>query len=106
MFFQANDINAVRDSGRVYMNSHKQHKLFMTVCDLGEPHSVTAFDCEHCPHGSVIDARSRVMCGGVTKFFLAPCFFDMRAAATVHECDKCGFGEVGEDRVRVYCSRI
>jgi hypothetical protein len=46
------------------------------------------------------------MCGGVTKFFLAPCFFDMRAAATVHECDKCGFGEVGEDRVRVYCSRI
>jgi len=88
------------------MESHKQHKLFMTVCDLGEPRSVTAFDCEHCPHGSVIDARSRVMCGGVTKFFLTPCLFDMRTAATVHECDKCEFGEVGEDRVRVYCSRI
>lgn len=88
------------------MESHKQHKLFLVTCDLGEPHSVTAIDCEHCPSGSVIDGRSRVMCGGVTKFFAVPCGFDMHASATVQDCDKCCDGEVCEDRIRVYCDRM
>ena len=88
------------------MESGKQHKLFVTTCELGERRSVTAMDCERCPHGSVIDARSRVMCGGVTKFFMTPCGFDMRSAATVQECVDCKFGDVREDRIRVYCARL
>ena len=88
------------------METHKQHKLFVTMCELGEPHSVTAIDCEKCTHGSVIDARSRVMCDGATKFFQVPCYLEMRAAATVHDCEECRLGEVGEDRVRVYCSHV
>jgi len=88
------------------MESGKQHKLFVTICELREHRSVTAMDCEQCPRGSVIDARSRVMCRGVTKFFMTPCGFDMRAAATVQECVECKFGDVREDRIRVYCSRM
>jgi len=82
------------------------HKLFLTRCELGEPRQVSAQDCEKCPHGSVIDSRTRVICEGATKFFVAPCYFDMRAAATVDECEKCHFGEVAPDRLRVYCNRI
>lgn len=86
--------------------TQKMHKLFQTNCDLGEPRLVVASDCERCPHGSVVDKKSRVICGGVTKFFLAPCFYDMRAAATIYDCEKCPWGEVGEDRTRVFCSRF
>jgi hypothetical protein len=86
--------------------SRVQHKLFLTTCDIGEPHPVSATDCSKCPYGSVVDNKTRVLCGGQTKFFLAPCFWDMRAAATVYDCEKCRFGEVGEDRLRVYCSRL
>ena len=88
------------------MTSRKQHKLFQVTCDLEDPHPVTAIDCEHCAKGNVIDGRSRVVCGGVTKFFMTPCFNEMRAAAMIAECEKCEFGEVSEDRVRVFCSRL
>jgi hypothetical protein len=54
----------------------------------------------------VVDNRTRVLCDGGTKFFLAPCFYDMRASATVYECEACRFGEIGEDRMRVFCSRM
>jgi len=54
----------------------------------------------------VIDGRSRVVCGGVTKFFMTPCCNEMRAAAMIVECEKCEFGEICEDRVRVFCSRM
>jgi len=83
-----------------------QHKLFLLTCDLGEPHSVTALDCEKCQKGKVIDGRSKVMCRGATLFFMTPCGYDMRAAATVDDCDKCGFGEVGTDKIRVHCCRL
>ncbi len=86
--------------------SQKMHKLFLTACDLGAERSVNASDCERCPHGSVVDGKSRVLCGGVTKFFVAPCYYDMRSAATINDCEKCSFGEVGQDRIRVFCSRI
>jgi len=84
----------------------KQHKVFLTTCDIAEPRQVNASDCERCPHGSVVDNRTRVLCGGVTKFFITPCFFDMRASATVRDCENCRWGEVGEDRLRVYCGRF
>jgi len=83
-----------------------QHKLFLTTCDLGEPRSVSASDCELCPHGSVVDNKSRVFCAGATKFFVTPCFYDMRASATIAECESCRWGEIGPDRIRVYCSRM
>lgn len=82
------------------------HKLFMTRCDLGEQRMVTALDCGVCPHGSVIDNKSRVICAGETKFFSVPCGFDMRAAATVRDCEACPWGEVGPDRARVFCGRL
>ena len=80
------------------------HKLFLAVCDLGEPRPVTADDCKLCPHGSVMADKSRVMCRGVTKFFMASCNYDMRSAAMIGDCERCDYGEIGEDRVRVYCS--
>jgi hypothetical protein len=86
--------------------TQKMHKLFLTTCDLGEPRSVGADECERCPHGSVVDRKSRVICAGTTKFFLAPCYYDMRSAATVYDCEKCNWGEVGADRTRVFCSRL
>jgi len=86
--------------------TQKMHKLFLTTCDLGEARSVNASECESCPHGSVVDGKSRVVCGGVTKFFYAPCCYEMRSAATIHDCAKCEFGEVGQDRIRVFCSRM
>ncbi|HJX04766.1 MAG TPA: hypothetical protein VJ489_03010 [Thermoplasmata archaeon] len=84
----------------------QQHKLFLAMCDLGEPRLVSAKDCGYCPHGSVIDNKSRVICAGITKFFVVPCTYDMRAAATLHDCGSCLFGSVGEDCLRVMCSRI
>jgi hypothetical protein len=86
--------------------TQKMHKLFLTTCDLGEERSVNASECESCPHGSVVDGKSRVICGGVTKFFYAPCCYEMRSAATIYDCAKCSFGEVGQDRIRVFCSRL
>ncbi|MFY9606890.1 MAG: hypothetical protein WAS24_09230 [Thermoplasmata archaeon] len=86
--------------------TQKMHKLFLTTCDLGEQKPVGANDCERCPRGSVVDRKSRVICAGVTKFFVAPCFFDMRSAATVADCENCHWGEVGDDRIRVFCSRL
>jgi len=86
--------------------TRKQHKMFLTTCDLGEHRPVSAADCSNCPHGSVVDNKSRVLCHGETKFFLAPCFYEMRAAATMYECESCRFGEIGEDRLRVFCSRM
>lgn len=86
--------------------TQQMHKLFLTRCDLAEPRSVGPSDCERCPHGSVVDRRSRVICGGATKFFIAPCFYEMRSAATVDDCEKCHWGEVGADRTRVFCSRM
>lgn len=86
--------------------NQQMHKLFLTMCDLGEPKSVSASDCETCPHGSVVDNKTRVICEGITKFFLAPCYFDMRASATVIDCAQCRFGQVGDDRLRVFCSRL
>lgn len=86
--------------------TQKQHKLFLAICDLAEPRSVSAADCSLCPHGSVIDNRTRVICDGVTKFYVTPCFYDMRAAASLSECGNCKFGEIGEDRMRVFCSRF
>ncbi len=86
--------------------NQKVHKLFLATCDMGEPRSVTANDCSRCRRGMVIDNKSRVVCGGATKFFVTPCYFDMRASATVHDCEECKFGDVGEDRLRVFCSRL
>jgi hypothetical protein len=81
------------------------HKLFLARCDrFGEPKMVCASDCEQCRQGSVIDRRTRVICGGETKFFLTPCFNDLRAAATVIDCENCPLGEIGDDRLRVFCS--
>lgn len=88
------------------MANRQQHKLFLVTCDLGEPRSVTAVECEKCKKGNVIDGRSKVVCRGATRFFMTPCGYDMRAASTIEECDKCGFGEVSEDRLRVFCSRL
>jgi len=84
----------------------KMHKLFLTTCDLAEPRSVTAAECSACSRGSVIDNKARVICSGETKYFTAPCYYDMRAAATVAECEQCPFGEIGVDRLRVYCDRM
>jgi hypothetical protein len=84
----------------------KMHKLFLAKCDLAEPRMVTAKECEACPHGSVIDRRTRVICGGEVKFFTTPCYFDLRCAATVMDCERCQHGEVGEDRLRSFCSRL
>ena len=86
--------------------TQKQHKLFLTTCKLGEPKQVSAADCAKCPHGSVVDNKTRVLCEGATKFFVTPCLFDMRAAATMMDCEKCGFGKIGDDRLRVFCSRL
>lgn len=86
--------------------NRQMHKLFLTTCDLGEPRSVSATECEKCQHGSVVDNKTRVLCFGVTKFFQTPCCFEMRAAATVLDCAECKFGEIGEDRLRVFCSRL
>ncbi|HEX9908795.1 MAG TPA: hypothetical protein VGB78_10095 [Thermoplasmata archaeon] len=85
----------------------QQLKLFKTMCDFGgEPRLVSAEDCGFCPHGSVVDNRSRVICAGVTKFFVTPCCFDMKAAATMYDCKICLHGEVAQDGLRVICSRI
>jgi hypothetical protein len=85
----------------------KMHKLLTTRCDIRpDMPMVTAADCSRCPHGSVVDNRSRVLCYGVTKFFMVPCFYEMRAGATLDECDRCPHGEVSEDRMRVFCDRI
>jgi hypothetical protein len=88
------------------MMNQKVHKLFLASCDVGEPRSVTASDCIRCGKGLVIDNKTRVVCGGTTKFFVTPCYFDMRASATVHDCEECKFGEIGDDRLRVFCSRL
>ncbi len=84
----------------------KIHKLFLTNCTMGAPRSVSAEDCERCSHGSVVDGRSRVLCGGGTKFFTTPCYFGTRPSATVMDCDECVHGEIGGDRLRVYCNRL
>lgn len=85
----------------------KMHKLFLTRCDETlEGRMVTAADCSSCPHGSVVDNRSRVLCYGLTKFFTAPCYYDMRSAATLAECEACSYGTVSGDRLRVFCNRI
>lgn len=83
------------------------HKLFMTRCDE-RPGGVMvgASDCIPCPHGSVVDNNSRVLCYGVTKFFTVPCYNEMKASATVTECDACPWGVVSDDRARVYCNRM
>ncbi|HIH00714.1 TPA: hypothetical protein HA259_01280 [Thermoplasmata archaeon] len=67
---------------------------------------MNANDCQRCPSGSVVDGRSMVLCGGVAKFFVTPCFYDFRAAATVKDCLNCRFGAVAEDRIRVFCDRL
>lgn len=85
----------------------KMHKLFLTRCDeRPEGRMVNAAECNACPHGSVVDNNSRVLCYGVTKFFSVPCYYDMKAAATVGECDACPWGVVSDDRARVFCNRI
>jgi len=99
------DINLGREYVHASMNQ-KVHKLFLTTCDVGERRSVTASDCLKCGKGSVIDNKSRVVCGGSTKFFVTPCYFDMRASATVYDCQECKYGEIGDDRLRVFCSRL
>lgn len=81
------------------------HKLFLTTCERGERRSVNANECGTCPHGSVIDNKTKVLCSGSLKFFSTPCFFDMRVSATVNECEECPYGEIGDDRLRVFCSR-
>jgi len=85
----------------------KMHKLFQTRCDdRSEGMIVSATDCGACPHGSVVDNRSRVLCRGATKFFTVPCYFEMKASATVSECEACPHGTVSEDRLRVFCNRL
>ncbi|UCE91518.1 MAG: hypothetical protein JSV90_09000 [Methanobacteriota archaeon] len=85
--------------------SAKVHKLFLTRCGLQENRTVSASDCEACPLGSVIDARSRVICSGQTRFFSTPCYYGIRPAATVCDCEDCRFGEVGPDRASVICQK-
>jgi hypothetical protein len=80
------------------------HKLFLTVCDMGEPRPVTADHCLACREGSVASDKSMVICRGATKYFMAACDYNMRSAATLQDCATCGYGEIGEDRVRVFCS--
>jgi hypothetical protein len=84
----------------------KMHKLFLTRCDVEESHQVNALECQRCPRGSVVDGRSMVICCGIAKFFVTPCFYDVRAAATVKDCVNGRFGTVGEDRLRVFCDRL
>lgn len=84
----------------------KALKLFMTRCDEGEPRAVSAVECGSCPHGSVVDNRSRVLCHGGTKFFSVPCYREMRASATVADCEACPHGRVSEDRLRVFCDWV
>jgi len=84
----------------------KIHKLFLTTCDLEEKKMVSASECDACPHGSVIDNKTRVICAGIVKFFVVPCYYDMRCAATIYDCESCGYGEIGPDRLRVFCSRM
>ncbi len=85
----------------------KMHKLFLTRCDEPpEGRMVGSAECSACPHGSVVDNRSRVLCYGATKFFSVPCFYDMKASATVADCEACRYGTVSEDRMRVFCDRI
>ena len=85
----------------------KMHKLFLTRCDeRPEGRMVGSAECSACPHGSVVDNRSRVLCYGATKFFSVPCFYDMKASATVADCEACRYGTVSEDRMRVFCDRI
>jgi hypothetical protein len=87
--------------------SAKMHKLFVTRCDIRpDMPTVSAVECSACPHGSVVDGRSRVLCYGVTKFFTVPCCYDMRAGATLADCEKCPHGEVSTDRLRVFCDRL
>lgn len=85
----------------------KMHKLFLTRCD-GRPEGrmVGAAECGACPHGSVVDNRSRVLCYGATKFFYVPCYYDMKSAATVADCEACRWGAVSDDRSRVFCDRM
>ncbi|OGS52523.1 MAG: hypothetical protein A3K75_03685 [Euryarchaeota archaeon RBG_13_61_15] len=92
--------------GRLSVNmSAKVHKLFLTRCDFGESRSVTALECQCCPHGTLISDKSRVLCAGETKFFMTPCTYDFKAAATIEDCERCGHGEIGADRTRVFCGR-
>lgn len=85
----------------------KMHKLFLTRCDVRpEGRMVSAAECNSCAHGSVVDNSARVLCYGVTKFFMVPCFYDMRASATVADCEACSHGKVSDDRMRVFCSRM
>jgi len=85
----------------------KMHKLFLTRCDeTYEGVMVSAAECSACPHGSVVDNRSRVLCYGLTKFFTVPCYYDMKAAATMSECEACSYGSVSPDRMRVFCNRL
>ncbi|MEM0342649.1 MAG: hypothetical protein QXJ32_08055 [Thermoplasmata archaeon] len=93
-------------SPRVVVLGGKQHKMFLTRCEMGEPRQVTAAECEKCPHGKVLNNRTVVICAGSMKFFVTPCFFDARASATVRDCEECEWGEIGEDRLRVLCGRI
>lgn len=86
--------------------TQKMHKLFQTVCDVGEAKMVSALECNRCPYGSVVDNRSRVLCGGITKFFVVPCYYEMKAAATLKECELCFYGKVSDDRLRVFCDRM
>ncbi len=85
----------------------KMHKLFMARCDdRGEARMVTAADCNACPHGSVVDNKSRVLCYGATKFFTVPCYYEMKASAMIAECEACSYGTVSVDRMRVFCNRL
>lgn len=89
------------------MMESKTVKIFLTRCDEHpEGSMVSSADCSACPHGSVVDNRSRVLCYGATKFYSVPCFHEMRAAATVADCDACHYGTVSEDRMRVFCNRL
>ncbi|MGD9963304.1 MAG: hypothetical protein AB7S97_05340 [Thermoplasmata archaeon] len=85
----------------------KMHKLFLTRCDeRPEGGMVSAAECGACPHGSVVDNNSRVICYGATKFFYVPCYYEMKSSATVSECEACPWGVVSDDRSRVFCNRI
>ncbi len=85
----------------------KVHKVFLTRCDEAPgSRMVNAAECNACPHGSVVDNNSRVLCYGVTKFFSVPCYYDMKASATVGDCDTCPWGVVSDDRARVFCNRV
>lgn len=84
----------------------KVHKLFTTRCVRGGERLVTASECARCPHGSVVDMKSRVLCSGETRFFTTPCYDGTRAAATLRDCEECEHGRIVEDRLRVICNRL